>query len=280
MKRIIISCIVLTFAGLLMMLLPGKSNVKMPERIGRIVSLSPSITREITDLGAKSLIVGVTSFDDIKDISATGSLMSPDLEKILSLKPDCVFFSSEDNNIQDTERLLSTGIPAYTFAKNKDFASIEKNFKQLAKMLEKENIAHEKMSGYKAALKSVTANPTKPRVAFLLSTSPLILVTQKSLIGRMIIDAGGNAVIADSRISYPIISLEIIVRQNPDIIIGLYPDDGNSIRGLFREFGNLTAIKNNNIYCMNPDHVCYYSPADYVNAVKELNHIFKRSQKL
>lgn len=34
--------------------------------IQRVVSLSPSITREILDLGYESIIVGVTSFDDYR----------------------------------------------------------------------------------------------------------------------------------------------------------------------------------------------------------------------
>jgi len=59
----------------------------------RIVSLAPSITREVEELGMADHIVGATSYCDItknnKDL-IIGDAINVNVEKILLLKPDII----------------------------------------------------------------------------------------------------------------------------------------------------------------------------------------------
>lgn len=64
----------------------------------RIVSLAPSISETICTLGKSDLLVGVTDFcnypDECLPIAKIGGFASPDIDKILALKPDIIIASS------------------------------------------------------------------------------------------------------------------------------------------------------------------------------------------
>lgn len=259
---------------------PKKGSMVIPRELTGIVSLSPSITREIIDLDAKELIVGITSYDDSQDntIEIVGSLVTPNIEKIVSLKPDIIFLTSEDNPVQNFEKLSITGIPYYIFRRNYSLNHIEENYMELAKMLHKEDLAHKKISKYRRQLKISEISTNRPRIFLVISISPMVAVSDGSLIGKMIEDAGGDNIITNFKIPYPIISLEKIIKEDPDIIIGIFPEDEKTIKNLLKDFPGLNAMRNNNIYGVKPDHLSYCTPFDYVTAVKELNEIFKKSK--
>ncbi len=60
----------------------------------RIVSLVPSATEMLFAMGAGSKVAGVSSFDrfppDVQRLPKVGALVDPDVERILSLRPDLV----------------------------------------------------------------------------------------------------------------------------------------------------------------------------------------------
>ena len=78
----------------------------------RIVSLVPSITELLFDLGAAEEIVGITRFcihpeskvDSVKKIGGTKNIQ---LENVLQLKPDLIIGCKEENTQSDIEALES-----------------------------------------------------------------------------------------------------------------------------------------------------------------------------
>src|SRR4051812_34317526 len=60
----------------------------------RIVSLIPAVTEMLFAIGGGSRIVGVSSYDrfppDVQRIDRVGGLLDPNVERILSLRPDLV----------------------------------------------------------------------------------------------------------------------------------------------------------------------------------------------
>lgn len=62
----------------------------------RVVSLAPSITEILLDLGARDRIVGVTVYDRdpaLDGIPRVGGWVDPDLERLLALRPDMVLLT-------------------------------------------------------------------------------------------------------------------------------------------------------------------------------------------
>ncbi len=70
--------------------------------IRRIVSLVPSLTETLFDLGQGDKVVGVTRYcaepeNLVREISAVGGPKNPNLDKIAELDPDIVFVNTEEN---------------------------------------------------------------------------------------------------------------------------------------------------------------------------------------
>ncbi|MFI1743551.1 ABC transporter substrate-binding protein [Thalassobellus sediminis] len=77
-------------------------TIHLKETPKRIISLVPSQTELLCDLGLKSTLVGVTKFcvhpQDIKtDVTVVGGTKQIDLEKIKSLSPDIILCNKEEN---------------------------------------------------------------------------------------------------------------------------------------------------------------------------------------
>lgn len=81
----------------------------------RIVSLVPSLSEFIETI-KPGVLCGITRFcvhppDLLLRIPAVGGTKNPDVEKIISLRPDLVVANHEENRKDDVEQLQSAGIP-------------------------------------------------------------------------------------------------------------------------------------------------------------------------
>ncbi len=82
--------------------------IHLKETPKRIISLVPSQTELLCDLGLKSTLVGVTKFcvhphDIKKDVAVVGGTKQIDLEKIKSLSPDIILCNKEENTKEIVE---------------------------------------------------------------------------------------------------------------------------------------------------------------------------------
>ncbi|MCG8373745.1 MAG: helical backbone metal receptor, partial [Balneolales bacterium] len=76
----------------------------------RIVSLVPSLSELLIDLGVKEWLVGRTKFcihpqPAIQHIPVIGGTKNPNLEKIIALNPDLIVANKEENQKEDIEFL-------------------------------------------------------------------------------------------------------------------------------------------------------------------------------
>jgi ABC-type hemin transport system substrate-binding protein len=84
----------------------------------RIVSLVPSWTEALFDLGLGDRVVGVTDWcvhpaEARATKPSVGGTKNPDVAAILALAPDLVVANQEENRRQDVERLRASGIPVW-----------------------------------------------------------------------------------------------------------------------------------------------------------------------
>lgn len=82
----------------------------MDETPQRIVSLVPSLTELLIDLGAGDRLVGRTRFcvhpkEKVEQVPIIGGTKNPRVDKILELDPDYVVANREENRREDVERL-------------------------------------------------------------------------------------------------------------------------------------------------------------------------------
>jgi len=94
----------------------------------RIVSLVPSISESIIELGIGDRLVGITDFcphptGESDHTTAVGGTRSPDIDAISALSPELVLANQEENSLETIEKLESLGLPVWvTFPKNVDDA--------------------------------------------------------------------------------------------------------------------------------------------------------------
>ena len=94
----------------------------------RVVSLVPSMTESLFDLGAGDALVGVTEFcrppsQALPRLAVVGGTRSVDVEAVLALKPELVLANQEENTRQVVEALEAAGVKVWvTFPRSIDEA--------------------------------------------------------------------------------------------------------------------------------------------------------------
>jgi ABC-type Fe3+-hydroxamate transport system substrate-binding protein len=76
----------------------------------RLVSLVPSLTETVRELGLEDRLVGVTSYCEA-DAQDVGGTKNPDVAAIVALAPDLVLANSEENRPRDLDALRAAGLP-------------------------------------------------------------------------------------------------------------------------------------------------------------------------
>lgn len=77
----------------------------------RVVSLVPSITETLLGWGVAP--VAVTRFCEAEGIATVGGTKNPDVEAIVSLRPDLVLMDEEENRAEDAEELRAAGVEVH-----------------------------------------------------------------------------------------------------------------------------------------------------------------------
>ena len=254
-----------------------KPDIKHTE-IKRIVSLSPSITKQIIDLDSASMLVGITSYcPKTPGAVIVGNLTNPVSETILNLKPDIVLSSDEDSIVQKLSALENTGIRVYKFKKNISFEDIISNYKDLGRLIAKEELSLKKSEIYIKKRQSLITRPIKNKAAFFISHRPLIPAASKTYINGILNDCGLENIYKDLNVQYPVISIETIIKSNPDYIFSMDSGPDDFFKKHLEKF-DISAVKKQNLFYVEPDHVSSYAPMDYIDAVNEIKNFIKNKK--
>jgi len=84
----------------------------------RVVSLVPSVTESLYDLGVGERLVGITDFcihpqDKLSGLHRVGGPRSPDMAAIRRLRPDLIIANREENRKDDVEALQAEGLKVW-----------------------------------------------------------------------------------------------------------------------------------------------------------------------
>ncbi len=232
---------------------PHKEDKENAMKGLRIISLVPSITKEIEQLGLIDQVVGATSFCDISKKNPkliVGSAISINEEKILLLKPDIVF-SSTLTKPESEEILRKNGIKIVSMNKLSSFDDICTHYIALGKELDKEQTATEFVTKSRKKLDSIISTIPKteerPRIFFQLGAKPLVTVLSGTFMNDFIIFANADNIYSD--ISNIIVSRESVVLRNPShIIISSMGSICGQEKIIWNDYPDIDAVRNNNIF--------------------------------
>jgi iron complex transport system substrate-binding protein len=240
-------------------------SLTFPQTPSRIVSLAPSVTEILFALGLEGRIVGVSANCDFPagalEKPSVGYSMSPDLEKIVSLRPDLIILATgifRPDLIPQLERLR---LPVYVSAPN-DIEAILRSIGQLGRMTgkfpEAEALNRDIRFRMDGILKRLVGRPIRP-VLYVLWHDPLMTVGPGSFIYELIELAGGRNIHTRPGMPYTRFSMEEVVSKNPEVII--FPSDlGDAVTRtemkLWKErWGMIQAVRSGNLYPLESDYL-------------------------
>jgi iron complex transport system substrate-binding protein len=203
----------------------GNGNVvRLPRPARRIVSLIPSATETLIALGMIDHIVGRTNYDKapvVAKIPSVGGGLDPNLETLLSLRPDLVINWSAENRRQVGDKLRAAGIPVFNL-RTQDTTDILSGIVSIGRMTGRDSAALALVGNIRAEFQRMVASTGKrrqPSVLYVVSTEPAITAGPKTFITQVIGIAGGKPVFPDLPQNWPRVSVEEIARRNPDYIV-------------------------------------------------------------
>jgi iron complex transport system substrate-binding protein len=237
----------------------------VPAQPARIVSTSPSITETLFSLGLGPQVVGVSTYckypPEALTLPKVGSYRKPDPERIALLRPDLVFLNATATDISNRLDALgirhvkiSPGSLAQTFQAMRAVGQATGKHAEAEALIRKIDVVIDRARSSKAprrrALLIVGRDPD--------SLTGLVAAGPNSYLGELLAAAGGvNALQGDPLPAYPRISLETVMRADPDVIIdaaamGDRPEENEGLRrrvmAAWQARSDLRAVKEERVY--------------------------------
>ncbi len=197
--------------------------VHFPDSPKRIVSMLPSITESVCILGKCDLLVGIDRYSNsppsVVKLPQLGGGLDPNIEAILSLKPDLVLVGSSS---RASERLRSLGLTVFSL-EAKTYADVQRVLEKLSTILglsndEAKNIWMQMNKDISSIAASLPEGSSKVRVYFEVNRAPFA-AGPGSFIGETLERLGVENIIPAALGPFPKINPEFVVRANPDVIM-------------------------------------------------------------
>lgn len=245
----------------------------------RIVSTSPSITETLFALGLGDRVVGVSTYcrfpPEVEKLPKVGSFLKPDPELIAGLRPDLVVVHEVGNGLD--RRLGALRIP-FIIVERGSLASAFSSMRRIAAAAgvpERADTLIGDVQRRLDAIRRAAATAPKRRVLFIIGRRPgqltdLIAIGPGSYINELIDIAGGTNVMAIAgQPEYPRISMETVLRLNPDVIVDTVDmGDTDAERRarqpvnerLWSGYGMLTAVRTRQVHAATTDALVVPGP--------------------
>ena len=220
----------------------------------RIVSIVPAVTEMLFAIGAGEQVVGVSSFasypDDVNSRPRVGALLDPNIESILSLKPDLVVMHESQTDAIEQMRRSSIEVFLYRHGGISDITGMVRQLGRRTGQTTKATTVAKEIEVALQSIRTRVSNYHKPRILLVLGREPDTIrnVYASGGIGflnDMVTAAGGINVFAHVQSEAVRPNAEGILAASPDVIIeiraeGLWSD--NKISGQPNVWDTLPAI--------------------------------------
>lgn len=186
----------------------------------KIVSLVPSQTELLFDLGLNEEVIGITKFcihpdEWFRRKRRVGGTKNLKLDLIRSLKPDLILANKEEN-VKDQIEELQKEFKVYV----SEISTITDAFKmisEIGQLVNKEKKAIDIIENIKIEMSSINVNLPKIKSLYLIWQNPYMVAGSDTFINEMMTIAGFENIISNSR--YPMLTIEEIKNLNPEAVL-------------------------------------------------------------
>jgi len=187
----------------------------------RIVSLVPSQTELLYDLGLNEEVVGITKFcvhpeEWFRSKERIGGTKKLNIEKIRALKPDLIIANKEENEREQIEE-LATELPVWI----SDIQNIPQALQMIqvvGLLVDKEEKANSLVDDIVAGFTALQKAATPKLVAYFIWYDPWMSIGRDTFIHNMIQTVGWQNVLAD-KTRYPELTLDELKAYDPELVL-------------------------------------------------------------
>lgn len=191
-----------------------------------IVSLQPSNTEILFELGVGEQVIGATDFDTYpeaaKEIERVSTSTVINAERILELNPDVVIAYTIGDEAQITQ-LEDAGLKVFVIESATSFDDVYTDIIQLAEVMDVEEKGEEVVADIKAQIAAVQEKTntveTKKKVYYEVSPAPTIWTTGNNTFQQEIMNAAGVDNLFVDQESWLSVTEEDVITRNPEVII-------------------------------------------------------------
>jgi iron complex transport system substrate-binding protein len=246
------------------------------QQVQRIVSLVPAITEMLFDIGVGTRVVAVSSYDTypptVKTLPSVGALLDPNVERILSLKPDLVVIYGSQTDLK--QQLARAGIGVYEY-RHAGLAGVTATLRELGARTGDATAAAEAAAGIERGIDRIrqrVGGRARPRTLLVFGRERLALrgIYASGGVGflhDMLDAAGGTNVFAEVRREAVQASTEQILAKRPDVIIetraanSAFPSgDREQELAAWNALGSVPAVRNHRVLFLFDDRIVIPGP--------------------
>ena len=217
----------------------------------RVVSVLPSTTETLCALGLCERLVGVDDYSDfpasVSKLPKVGGLYNPNIEAMVALKPDLVVVSKYGKL---AESLAAAGITVLAI-NPETYDEVFSKTLVLGRVMNREaqaKILVIQMRRDIAKIEILTKNAVRKPTAYYEVDPTPYTVGPNSFIGVLLGKAGAVNIIPASLGDFPKISPELVVQQNPQLILGVDLATAKARPG----WANIAAVKSERVTAIVP----------------------------
>ena len=245
----------------------------------RIISLVPSITETLFELGLDDQIIAVTRWctrpaEKVIHKPKVGGTKNPKLQSILDWKPDIVILDCDENRKKDAEELEKQGIRTFpVFPKTID-DSIQM-IRQLGELFCVQSRADTLISEIEKLRETYKPDHNYDSL-ILIWRKPYMTINADTYVHAACELFGFRNVFAENPVRYPPLTPEEIERADPEMI--LFPDEPYPFRqkdlDLFQqEFSGIRAVRNRQMFLFDGSYIAWHGFGT-LRALREFPSLF------
>jgi ABC-type Fe3+-hydroxamate transport system substrate-binding protein len=196
------------------------AEVLLPDAVERVVSIVPSLTETVTAT-MPGLVVGATDWcthpADLDVVRVKGT-KNPDVDRIVSLRPDVVLANLEENRAPDLDALRAAGLAVWVT----DVRTLDAAFASLARLLAACGLDRPQwLDDAEAAWADADALAPRRRAVIPIWRRPWMAVGSDTFTGSVLERLGVDNVLADAEERYPRITPD----ELPSVDLVVLPDE-------------------------------------------------------
>jgi iron complex transport system substrate-binding protein len=228
----------------------------------RIVSLVPATTEMLFAMGAGDRVAGVSNYDrfppEVTKLPRVGGLLDPDVERLLSLKPDLAIVYDTQSDLK--RQLERAHVPIFRYI-HRGLPDITETMRALGVRVGLTSAADAAATGIEQQLAAVgrrVAGRPRPRTLLVFGREQGTLrhITASAGYGFLhdVLElAGGADALADLRKQSADMSTEMILTRAPEVILELHygdsvkPESFNAERLVWNALASVPAVRNQRV---------------------------------